>query len=67
MMEEVGILTSIQTAIMANHEPDEKGVCPVWAHQEYVFKHREFKIVKLFERHRFIAMRLSIGFKTGTL
>jgi hypothetical protein len=46
MIEEVGIPTSIQTAIMANHEPDEKGVVlyPGWADKEYVLKHHEFKL-----------------------
>jgi hypothetical protein len=55
-LEEVGIPTIIQTAIMASHDPGEKGVYPDWAvctaDRKHVFKHRERKIVKLFERHR---------------
>ena len=48
MMEEVGIPSNIQTAIMDNHEPNEEDVYPDWADKEYVSKHREFKITKLF-------------------
>jgi hypothetical protein len=51
-LEEVGIPTIIQTAIMASHDPGEKGVYPDWADRKYVSKHRELKIGKLFERHR---------------
>jgi len=56
MMEKVGIPTSIQTAIMANHEPNEKGVYPDWADKDYVFKYPEVKIVNLFEIHRHAAI-----------
>jgi hypothetical protein len=52
MMEKVGIPANIQTAIMANHEPNDKGVYPDWADKDYVFKHRGVKIVQLFEMHR---------------
>jgi hypothetical protein len=46
LMDKVGIPANIQLAIMANHEPNDKGVYPDWADKEYVFKHRELKIVK---------------------
>jgi hypothetical protein len=61
MTEKVGIPANIQTAIMANHEPNDKGVYPDWA-DHFVFKHREAKIVKLFERHRNAAIH---WFKNG--
>ena len=51
-MEEVGIPGNIQKAIVDNHEPNADGIYPDWADKDYVFKHRELKIVKLFERHR---------------
>lgn len=51
-MAKVGIPVNIQTAIIANHEPNDKGVYPDWADKDYVFKHREVKLVQLFEMHR---------------
>ena len=36
MMDKVGIPANIQLAIMANHEPNEKGVYPDWADKDYV-------------------------------
>jgi hypothetical protein len=60
MMEEVGIPSNIQTAIMDNHEPNEEGVYPDWVDKEYVSKHRELKL-------NVTAMRRSIGFKMGIL
>jgi hypothetical protein len=51
MMAKVGIPANIQIAIMANHEPNDKGY-PDWADKDYVFKQREVKIVQLFEKHR---------------
>ena len=44
MMEEVGIPSNIQTAIMDNHEPNEEDVYPDWADKEYDSKHRELKL-----------------------
>ena len=46
MMEEVGIPGNIQKAIVDNHEPNAEGIYPDWADKYFVFKHREFKIVK---------------------
>ena len=51
-MEEVGIPSNIQKAIVDNHEPNARSIYPDWADKAFVFKHREFKIVKLLERHR---------------
>ena len=48
MMEDVGIPDNIQKAIVDNHEPNADGIYPDWADKDYVFKHRELKIVKLF-------------------
>jgi hypothetical protein len=45
VMAKVGIPVNIQTAIIANHDPD-------WADKDCVFKHREVKLVQLFEMHR---------------
>ena len=55
-MDEIGIPTNIQSAIMANHEPNEKGVYPDWADKDHVFKYPEVKIVNLFEMHRSAAI-----------
>jgi hypothetical protein len=33
-MDNIGIPTNIQSAIMANHEPNEKGVYPDWADKD---------------------------------
>jgi hypothetical protein len=52
MMENIGIPTGVQDAIMANHEPNERGIYSDWADPDYVFKYREVKIVNLFEKHR---------------
>jgi coproporphyrinogen III oxidase len=46
MLEEVGIPGNIQKAIVDNHEPNAEGIYPDWADKYFVFKHREFKIVK---------------------
>jgi hypothetical protein len=51
MMKEVGIPSNIQKANVDNHEPNAEVINPDWADKECVFKHREFKIVKLLERH----------------
>jgi hypothetical protein len=48
----VGIPANIQLAIMANHEPNDKGVYPDWADKEYVLKYPEVKIANLFETQR---------------
>ena len=56
MMKKVGIPTKTQQAIMANHEPNDKGVYPDWADNEYVLKYPEIKNVNLFEKHRSAAI-----------
>ena len=56
MIDKIGIPTNIQSAIMANHEPNEKGVYPDWADKDYVFKYPEVEIVNLFEIHRSAAI-----------
>ena len=52
LMDKVGIPANIQLAIMANHEPNDKGVYPDWADKEYVLKYPEVKIANLFETQR---------------
>ena len=48
MMEEVDILDNIQKVIVDNDVTERRGHIPGLGRQD--FKHREFKIVKLFER-----------------
>jgi hypothetical protein len=66
LMEKVGIYrtTYIQTAIMANHKPNEKGVYPDWADTKITFSNIEKS--KLSICSKYTAMPPFTGFKTGT-
>ena len=49
MMEEVGIPSNIQTAIVDNHEPNEEGMYPEWADKDFgiqALRIQNYKIVR---------------------
>ena len=50
-MEEVGIPSNIQKAIVDNHEPNARSITRIGL-TKHSFSSTEFKIVKLLERHR---------------
>jgi hypothetical protein len=58
------IPNNIQTAIMANHKPNEKGVYPDWADTKITFSNIEKS--KLSICSKYTAMPPFTGFKTGT-
>ena len=47
MMEEVGIPDNTQKALWTIMNPERTGQYPDWADKDFVFKHRELKIVKI--------------------